>query len=405
MTLRGFESRFVYTGSNGNAGTDGVANDPALSFGDHSPPSNPNELDALSELYVEHQMNSIATSRWEIDDWTIRARPNFPPTPSDSFASPGDWITSIDGANAGFRSRVVSNDGTTIVFESPTPALLESGAWLRVSKPNNLFPDVTEDQVATGVVDYRLICFLKTNVGNNNFRFYTPPVRANGCEIAICPSSRATTGNILGNFGREFPQPADVFTSPFDDFGKVIDKNVFDAFDWDNSNRVVPAYSKNHAMVGVGAQPQVFTDESVMPIWIRRTVPAGVAPGECVFGMNVFVSDAISQDATADSDPFDFGFTIPWSVAPIAEVLTLRQDRLIFTRGAARIIGKVADSQGRPLPGRHAFVEITSGPGSIAQDANQLTDEDGEVLAIYTAPTAGGDQTATLRLNLPGGGV
>lgn len=400
MTLLGTEFRFTYTGLSPLAGTDGVKDDPLLSLGVRGAPSLPNEIIALSELYVEIQIDVANTIKGEIDAWTVRARPNFPPTPDPASFQAGQWVQSVDNENQGWTSRIQSNDGTTMVFETPPPRLFAIGDWIRISAIENLFPNVTEDQAQDGFVDYRMITAVKTNGGTETlFRFHTVTHANPGVTIEIVPSNfwRVDIIGDDGTRGRELRDLVTTTTNPFSVFGVVIAAGG-PTQDFDDTTRPVQAANVPLAVNAQGSDP-VGNQES-LPIILKRTIPAGVQAGECAFSINGGL-----EDDTGSDKPFEGiwtpGCVFSFRVLEIVKTLTITEDRLVYTRGAARIIGTIVDTQGRPLVGVFAFVAIVSGPGSVSNPPANRTDENGQLIALYTAPTSGGEQTAVLKLVVP----
>lgn len=382
MSLAGASKRFLYSGATNSNSTQ---SDPALSLGGFRPD---NANPAASEPYAVGTFDALSTVPYIVEDTQTD-------TPASSDAAPGDWIVTVSGACAPSYARVDSVDYVShlITLDRGLRALAASGNAFRVCKRENLFPDATADEVKLGTVDHRMIYLLKTNTGTeNNFRFWIDPIIPNGCDIEILPS-----GTFIADSGGTVTADSEISTpteSPFTELGRVATGSA----DWNRAGKPKFAYSEGGAMTPNGSANS--SDEGAVPIWIRRTIPPGAPPGECVFLLNAWVPDATTQDAGADPDPFRSGFIFSWNNPEPTYTLRILADRPLHTGGTIRIIGEVTFDDGTPLVGLNARLSKVSGGGSLAADPDAMLDARGRVEAIYTAPASTGSNP-TFRLELP----
>jgi len=365
MTLRTESCRWTYSGGNG---TD-PQGDPDLSLGGMSPGV---ASVASSEPYRQANLDGTSAVVTQVEDAQTD-------TPSSTDPAVDDWLIVLNGAAAGGYGRVVDVDyGTGVITcDRPLGGISVSGNDIRTSRAENVFPNVTADQAVDGIEDYRMIYFRKTNSGGeDNFRFGVEPIQANGCDLEIFASGQNSSVASTGSIG----SIANGEENPFDARGHLNDSGS----GWNEAQKL-DIYYGTARNPPIGSEAYSSTND-VSPIWIKRTVPPGVTGGTCVFQLFCEVPDALSQDATINVDPFFSGFLIVWDIAEPAYNVALTQDRIVYTRGGSRITATITDADGDPIPNLNAWLEIASGPGSIATDLDGRTDANGQVTSIYTAP-------------------
>lgn len=382
MTLRAQNSRFLYSGG---ASSNSAQGNPLISLGGLRPD---NASPAGSEPYRQETTDAISPSLTKLTDTQTD-------TPASADPQVDDWLTVLNGPAARAYARVISVDyvGHVITIDRALPALTASGNAFRTSRRQNLFPDATLAEVQNGVVDHRLVWFLKTDAGTeNNFQFWVNPIIPNGCDIEIAASGVDQPDGATVDSGSVI---ASATVSPFNEFGMVITSN---AGAWFGTNYPFRPYSFASAVPVDGSD--AVADEGAIPIWIRRTIPANASPGECVFMLNCYVADAVSQDAGADPNPFHSGFLFAWNNPQPAYAIRIYSDRLLHTGGQARIFGEVTYPDGSPAVGLNARLSLVSGGGSLTADPDAFTDSRGLVQALYDAPASVGSDP-TFRLSVP----
>lgn len=374
MSLRGNQNRFIYSNAVNSTTAQG---DPLISLGGLRPD---NDTPQGSECYRGAVLDGNSPSLTVYID-------NETDTPGSSDPAIDDWLVATLGPAAPSFGRVVAVDygARTITVDRAMRSLALTGGAIRTSRRQNLFPDATLAQVQSGVVDHRMIYFLKTNVGaENNFRFWVNPIQANGCDIEIvAPQNVILDPGGTNNVGAD-STIATATDSPFNSLGRIATTSS----DWNTANAPRIVYSEAAAVPDGGSD--AFTDEACIPIWIRRTIPANASPGECVFLLNAFVPNAIAQDATADPNPHTSGFIFSWFNPEPTYTLTITSDRLLFTGGVARIFGTVKYPDGTPAVGLNARLSLVSGPGTLTADPDARTDSLGRVSALYASPATAG---------------
>lgn len=400
MALTGTSARFIYSnGSDSNT----AQGDPTQSLGGLRPDNN---SPADSELYRQATLDALSASLIEVEDTQID-------TPASDDPQVGDWGAVITGPAAPFYAKVVDVDyvGHTLTWDRPMPALANNPDRIRTFRRENLFPDVTVQQVQDGVVDHRMIYFLKTNGGSeDNFKFWVEPIIGNGAdiEIVVAPEDVFTDPSPSASIGVTTAPLADGEDSPFNPFEKVRPDDNF----WEFAPSPQLAYSQARALpvknAYTGGTPDADNgrgtdavgDENCVAIWLRRTIPANSNPGPCVFALHIYVDDATTQDASANPSNFDIPNIIHWENATPAYSLNVFSDRNIYLGRTARIIGEVKYPDGSPAVGLNAIIELTAGSGTLTADVDALTDSNGRVSAVYSAPSSPGTDP-TFRLRLP----
>ena len=368
MTLRAFECRFTYSNALFPFATQG---DPLISLGGIAPIES---LPDDSAPYYQEALDANSTDPTIVNDTETN-------TPSSDDPAVDDWLMMLNG-NAAFEFGKITavNYGTgDITIDRALSALPSIGDDFRVSRAENLFPDVTAAQASSGLVDHRMLYFLKKTIGGeNNHRFYILPVKPNGCDIEVYGGGDGATDV-------NAPVIASGTDDPFQQFGVVANINL-DRLRWETAAKAEIRYTEDSSAPEEGSLA-IQNNESV-PIWIRRTVPAGVTSGECVFALIDFVPDAVAQDAGADPDPFHSGFIFSWNIPETTYAITITQDRTAYTRGSVRLTGTVVDALGSPVPNLNCWLELFSGPGSVNTDLDGRTDSAGKIFGVYTSPVS-----------------
>lgn len=381
MTLTAAAARWLYSGA---ASSSVVQSDPLLSLGGLRPD---NVAFASSAPYRQEPTDATSPSLTKVTDTQTD-------TPASTDPAVGDWLTVINGAAARSYGRIIAVDyvGHVITLDRALSALTASGDILRTSRRQNVFPDATLAQVQAGVVDHRMLYFLKTDPGTeNNFRFWIDPIIPNGCDIELAASGTNIPDNLTVDAGSLI---ASAEQSPFGSFGQVIATG--NGFGGANAPRIV--YSEAAAVPDGGSG--AVTDEGGFAVWLRRTIPANASPGECVFMLNVYVPNAVAQDAGASPNPFRVGFLMAWNNPEPAYAARIFADRPLHTGGQARIFGEVTYPDGSPAVGLNARLSLVSGDGTLTADPDAFTDSLGRVRALYDAPaTVGTDPT--FRISVP----
>jgi len=370
MALTGTSSRFIYSGAT-TANT--AQGDPTLSLGGFAGTGT-----SASEPYRQATLDGPSPDLVTVDDTQI--------DDGGGGVDPevGDWLWVLTGAAAGSYGRITAVDyvGNTATIDRPMSALPDSPDRVRTSKAGSVFANVTDiDDINSGFQDYRMLYFRKTNAGSeNNFRFYVVPIQSGGCDIELMASGTATAATIA-----EEPTIADDRTSPFGIYGRVVGIGSSNT-SWGGAEALEIRYNQASAVPVNGSG--TVDDEDCIPIWLRRTVPAGAAAGNCAFALLYYVDDATTQDASADPDPFIGGFIMHWNISEPNYNLTLTQDRFVYLDGGVKMTGTVTDDNGNPVPGLNCYMELQSGPGTLTSDTSGRTDANGQVTAIYSSPSS-----------------
>lgn len=373
MALEGGLLRWMYSNAvDGSTAQD----DPTISLGGRNPDDT---LASSSAPYRQALTDSVSPAPNQVQDTQVDDD-----SPGTVDPEVGDWLTTTTGLGYGQYGKVTAVNYVTgvVTIDRPLTPAMGSGERFRTSKRENLFPDVELADLNAGFTDYRMLYFLKDNTGeNDNFRWYVDPIKPNGCDISIFPGAGDEQNMTV-------PTIPDGRTSPFvERFGQVANRDDVSVSN-DNFAKapfLQKAYGRGAAIPPTGSND--YGNNDLSPIWIARTVPPSAQPGECVFGLFVTVPDAETQDATADpGDPFFSGFIFHWNIPATTYTLTITQDRTIYNRGAGRLIGTVTDSSGNPVVGVNAWMVIDSGPGSIDSSVDGVTDANGQITAVYTAP-------------------
>jgi len=290
----------------------------------------------------------------------------------------------ITGATAGEYAKIESVDtgSNSITLDRPLSALPQSGDDFRYARAGNVFANVTEAQAIAGRVDHRMLFFLKTNTGSeDNFRFYMVPVKDNGTIIEMMACGGANTLRVEDSIAVETDNPFRVWGNPFDNGNPA-------AADWQLANFIINRYGIAAATPVGDIGSEAVVQNAFITIWLRRNLPVHASAGECVYILYAYVSDASTQDPSADPDPFIVGFPIIFTIPEITYTLTVAADRPLITSSTARVVGTIKDSDGNPVVGLNCWLEIASGPGSLATDLDAVTDAAGQISAIYTAPSS-----------------
>jgi len=383
MTLRGAQCHIMYSGA---TNSDVAQSNPLISLGGARPANgilDPAVL--LSAPYREEALDSTRTLLNEVQDTQTD-------TASSTDPAPGDWLSIVSGAACPYHGRVQAVNYSTgvITLDRPVSVAPVSTDLIRTARAQNVFPNVTLAQIQAGLVDYRMLYFIKNDAGSeNNFRFWCEPVTPNGCDIEILVGSDVlidadpglVTALLLLASGTE---------SPLTSFGGLRTPNA----GFDLAEAFSPTYSALNVRPRNGSP--VIADESSIPIFFRRTIPQHANPGECVFVLHIVVPNAVAQDATANPATFDLRIPIVWTNPEPAYRLRIFSDRILTTRGSAEIIGEVLYPDGTPAVGLNALLTKTAGVGTFTPDLDAKTDARGRVTSVYTGPATLGADPAFL---------
>ena len=293
----------------------------------------------------------------------------------------GDWLTIVDGAAGGSFAKITAvNYGTgDITLDRPLPALPSSGDTFRTFKRESLFQDVLLSELPGGFEDSRMITMNQSGTGGeNNYRYWVQPVQPNGCDLKI----------MIGGDGQGlivYPAIADARDDPYTRFDQVAGLDGVINPGWELGQAPETIYSEAQAVPYWGTG--VVGSSQYLPIWVTRTVPENATAGEAVFILWLHIPDAVSQDASADPDPFNVAVIIHWNVPELTYTGSIAVDRTIYVNGGTRVTGTVVDQNNNPAVGLNCWLEIASGPGTLTVDTSTRTDENGQISSTYTAPT------------------
>lgn len=130
----------------------------------------------------------------------------------------------------------------------------------------------------------------------------------------------------------------------------------------------------------LSGSPQAFFSAGSLGFWIRRRGPANAVRRR---GHRVAI---VGEDPVKG---YDSRLILDWNTDGFTPILTLNHAPTVYLRGGARFkCNVVGQETGLPVPDVPVGMRITSGPGVLSPvPAPGVTDEDGNVLARYAAPT------------------
>jgi len=366
MALTGEQARFLYSGA---VSSFVAQSNPLLSLGGWTPSVNTFALIAESAPYAQATLDGVSPAINKLSAST-------PDTGETDVPAIGDWIMVVTGNAAPAVGKVVAIDTGVVTLDRELPALTAASDTIRTSKAENLFPDVTLAQASAGVVDHLMIYFFQRGGSTEgDFQFWIEPLTPSAATIEIMAAGGAITAC-------NAPDITLTTDDPFSAFGNVDFADSGGPFSnvWGGTELINLRYSEGLATPGgaTGVRPA----NANSPIWLRRTIPTGSTGGKTAFAL---FGKSIA-DPSPNPDPFVFGFIFAFDIPELTYTGTLAIDRTVYIRGATRVTGTVVDQFGVPVPNLNAWVEIDSGPGSVASDQTGRTDTNGQISATYTAP-------------------
>lgn len=415
----GGDSRWIYSAGLTGAGEN---TDPTESLGGDSP-------DPVGAVLVERFRGSeiACESNWNANP-TIRSAGQIAAvlTNGNISAAAGDWLLAIEQNSGDSGSFLSSNDArgsyakiltmsastnqsapVNITLDRELTGLAVSGDNVRISKAQNVFRNVTDVEAIAGIVDHSMLWFYKNDSTTSsdtfdNVELWIDPVQANGCKIEIMrPENLFNPTLSQNNFDNEL---ATRFVTPFNSFGSALLENAFfneagPPIDIVSQSLAIANATFRQSSVNVG-----FPDQCT-PVWLRRTIPAGTRPAECVFILRntsttgFIISTMTDNVALTDFNKLNSGAIIVWSVAQSAvRVISLSIDRRIYPGGGCRITGTLVNGTGVPLPNR--WFNITVSAGTVVQTATAFSSTAGQIVVTYALPLASPPATVTISASL-----
>lgn len=363
MALSGELARFTYSGATAHIFPQG---DPLLSLGGLSPDDFPDSQLPLSAPYAQASLDAVSPALNQLSAST-------PDSGESRVPAVDDWVMVVTGAAAPAFGKIKAINSGVLTLDRELPNLTAASDFIRSSKVENIFPDVTLAQVSDGLIDHRMLYFYQNGGGTEgDFKFWIEPLTPSAATIEIIAGGdNLATGSL--------PLLATGTDNPFNEFSKpnLLNPTLL----WEFSEKPRIRYSSSQATPG--ADTDVFVANGNTPIWLRRTVPVGAAGSKCVFALLV----RSAADPSSDPDPFATGFIFEFEVPDLTYTITLDIDRTVYINGDARVTATVKDQFGQFAVGLNAWIELFSGPGSVVTDLDGLTDADGQLKTIYTAPT------------------
>jgi hypothetical protein len=133
-----------------------------------------------------------------------------------------------------------------------------------------------------------------------------------------------------------------------------------------------------------------------IPVWIRRTIPAGTTGAR-----HVFVKMRLDFSTTGgDPDPFFHTFAFAFDIAADTPAVAFSPDRKVSQAGGSRLTATVTSvDTGLPVEGLDVDFAQTVGPGTLTVgpigDPTRTTDAQGKAFASYQAPDGNVGDTVT----------
>lgn len=408
----GGQIRWLY--STGTGSTSAPADDPLLSIGGDSSfitANNPANLtdvrggecyndtswvNTLTNYYTGVLAQSLSGSvvHAAAGDWLLCVEQNALDSPSFSAADDSRGsIAKILTMSAADNSAA----NVTVTLDRPVSGLAVAGDSVRVAKSGNVFATVTEAQARTGLVDHSLLYWFKGDVNDDAIQIWVEPIFANGCSVEVLRN-----GEIASDYASQANILTDAEESPVNQFGRVIDE--VDSFT--NAGPMAEVASQELARQN-GTLPSATTlisEGFLSPIWLRRTVPVGANPGECVFVLRVTSEEQNDGTPLSDFDSLNAGTPIVWDIdPPTSRTLVSEIDRKLYANGGARVTTTLTDQGGNPLVNRS--LRFGAVEGSMVTDPSVLTDANGQVINTWSGvgATEGNTETITATISIDPG--
>ena len=364
MALSGETSRFLYSGGSG------IQADPDESIGGNRPIINTFNQIAQSAPYAQATLDAASTSLNILSASTNEA-------PRTEVAAVGDWVTVLNGAGAPTNAKILAVDGSSnLTIDREMPGLPALGDYIRFVKAENLFPNVTAAQASAGLVDHRMVYYLKhSSAGEANFKFWIDALTSGPGLIEIMGSGDFVTST-------NYMKLAAGTDDPFNQWGGVDYFGTGSTIMWNPSELLGTRYGESMA-TPLAATSTDVNATAAAPVWLRRTIPPGSTGGTQAFALMLKSDD----DVSPDPDPFKSGFIFSYDVAELTYTTTIKIDRKVYLGRSAKVTGTIVDEFGLPVVGLNAWIEVLSGPGSVATDLDGRTDASGQITSVYTAPS------------------
>jgi hypothetical protein len=302
----------------------------------------------------------------------------------------GKWLLMINGSSALSAGRIMDFDSATGTFfvDRNGSANAAAGDVYQVFSSGNLFDDVSAVESSQGVVDHRML-YCRNESGVT----LTPAADVKWSFIALDEGPVAfdfVPGRVAGDATGALSSDTE---SPFSNTGFVDTPSS--GF---NQSPAPGLGSQGVPAQGISA---VFTNNTHIPIWLRRTVPAdSEVRRRCAIQL-ILTTPVTGQDP----DPLVASCIIAFEVEGYTPSLTLSHDRFPHVGGGARFSSTLtATESSAAVGGREVSMEVTAGQGSIVADDTQ-TDDDGLLEGTYTSPTdpAQEGQNATITVQVGDG--
>ena len=336
---------------------DAAQSDPALSLGNYR------SSDALWDFQSQASAVSTATTRrFLVDSSRIGDGDN---------AHRGKMLTLVEGAGFPTVTRVLGFESSTGTFflQDSMPGDVAIGDYYRVWGINNLFSEVTAQQCADGLDEWRMINISNgLGIGGIAIQHWLMSYAPGNGRLEILPTN--------SNASRTSYLPGTGDTNPLGDTGFVLTSSFGE---WSNQDQMRwPAGLADMSHVGAGSN-------EFPAIMVRRTI----LPGAEARGLACIAIMMTSDETGSDPDPIASICPISWSCEGFTPEADLSVDQWLRVNGGCRFEAAVRIAElGIPLVGRDVTFGIgDSDPGSITGSPYQITDDIGAAGATYQSPT------------------